>query len=131
MQMVFLCVANSARSQLAEGLGRKLAPGGVTVHSAGSAPTAVRPEAVAVMAEVGIDISGHHSKGLDELPLDEIDVAVTLCAEEECPFLPGTITRLDWALPDPASAPDDQRLQSFRDTRDEIERRLVAWFATL
>ncbi len=131
MQIVFLCVANSARSQLAEGLARAMAPEGVVVHSAGSAPTSVRPEAIEVMSEVGIDITGHRSTGLAEVPFDSIDFAITLCAEEECPLLPGAVIHLDWALPDPAGVPSAQRLQAFRDTRDEIQRRLTAWFASL
>ncbi len=131
MNVLFLCVANSARSQIAEGLGRAMAPAGVSVMSAGSAPTQVRPEAIEVLAEVGIDISTHRSKGLDSVSIEAVDTAITLCAEEECPLLPGDVTRLSWALPDPASAPDETRLQAFRDTREEIRRRLTAFFDAL
>jgi protein-tyrosine-phosphatase len=131
MHIVFLCVANSARSQLAEGLARAMAPEGFVVYSAGSAPTSVRPEAIEVMSELGIDITGHRSKGMGEIPFDVVDVAVTLCAEEECPLLPGAVTHLDWALPDPAGGSEAERLQAFRDARDEIKRRLTAWFATV
>ncbi len=131
MNTLFLCVANSARSEIAEGLGRSMAPPGITVQSAGSAPTRVRPEAVEVLAEVGIDIPDHRSKGLDEISIESVDTAITLCAEEECPLLPGEVTRLSWALPDPASAPDEVRLQAFRDTREAIHERLEAFFDAL
>lgn len=87
--LLFLCVANSARSQMAEGIARSLAPLDTTIWSAGSAPTRVRPEAIAVLAEVGIDISGHRSKAVGEIPADEVDTVITLCAEEECPVFLG------------------------------------------
>ncbi len=128
MTVLFLCVANSARSQMAEGLGRALAPDGVIVLSAGSVPTSVRPEAIQAMAEVDIDISHHTSTGVDEVALEDVDVVVTLCAEEECPIFPGEVTRISWAMPDPAAAPDGQRLQAFRDARDAIRTRLEAFY---
>ena len=131
MTVLFLCVANSARSQMAEGLGRALAPEGVTVLSAGSAPTSVRPEAIAALAEVGVDISHHRSTGLDSIRLEDVDVVVTLCAEEECPLFPGEVRRVSWAMPDPAAAPDDVRLQAFRDARDAIRTRLEAFYDAL
>jgi len=129
--VLFLCVANSARSQMAEGIARRLAPDGVTVWSAGSAPTRVRPEAAAVLAEIGIDISSHHSKHVDEIPADQVDVVITLCAEEECPLFLGQAERLHWGLPDPAAVEGspEQRLEAFRAVRDELSRRLEAWFA--
>ena len=86
--VLFLCVANSARSQMAEGIARSLGPARVRVWSAGSRPTAVRPEAIAVLREIGIDISGHRSKAVADIPADEVDTVITLCAEEECPRLP-------------------------------------------
>ncbi len=128
MTVLFLCVANSARSQMAEGLGRALAPDGVIVLSAGSVPTSVRPEAIQAMAEVDIDISHHTSTGVDEVALEDVDVVVTLCAEEECPIFPGEVTRISWAMPDPAAAPDGQLLQAFRDARDAIRTRLEAFY---
>ena len=129
--VLFLCVANSARSQLAEGIARRLAPEGVTVWSAGSAPTRVRPEAAAVLAEIGIDISSHRSKHVDEIPAGQVDVVITLCAEEECPLFLGQAERLHWGLPDPAAVEGspEQRLEAFRAVRDELSRRLEAWFA--
>jgi arsenate reductase len=130
--ILFLCVANSARSQLAEGLARGLAPRGAGIHSAGSAPGSLNPHAVRVLAEKAIDISGHHSKGIDEVPIERVGVVVTLCAEEVCPVLPGDVERHHWPLPDPAavSGTKEEILSSFRDCRDEIERRLRAFFET-
>lgn len=129
--VLFLCVANSARSQIAEGIARSLAPAGVTVWSAGSHPTRVRPEAVAVLAEIGIDISAHRSKSVAEIPAAEIGTVITLCGEEECPVFLGRARRLHWGLPDPAAVTGGEaaRLDAFRDTRDELRRRLTAFFA--
>jgi protein-tyrosine-phosphatase len=129
--ILFLCVANSARSQMAEGIARSLAPEGVTVWSAGSKPTQVRPEAIAALGEIGIDISTHRSKAVAEIPADQVDTVITLCGEEECPLFLGQATRLHWGLPDPAavqgSEPD--RLNAFRGTRDELRRRLEAFLS--
>jgi arsenate reductase len=120
--ILFLCVANSARSQMAEGLARALAPAGsgYRFFSAGSQPGTLHPLAVRALAEQGIDIAHHRSKGLDAVPLAEADVIVTLCAEEVCPFVPGggEVRRLHWALPDPAD------LAGFRAVRDELRRLL-------
>jgi len=128
--VLFLCVANSARSQLAEGIARSLAPAGVTVWSAGSQPTRVRPEAVAVLAEIGIDISHHRSKSVSEIPAARVDTVITLCGEEECPVFLGKARRLHWALPDPAGVGGSEagRADAFRRTRDELRRRLAAVF---
>jgi arsenate reductase len=129
--VLFLCVANSARSQMAEGLARFLAPPDVMVWSAGSKPTRVRPEAIAALAEIGIDISGHRSKSVSEVPAGEIDTVMTLCGEEECPVFLGGARRLHWGLRDPASVggSDADRADAFRHTRDELRRRLAAVFA--
>jgi arsenate reductase len=121
--ILFLCVANSARSQLAEAIARTLVPA-VEAWSAGSHPTHVQPQVHAVLSEAGMDSHGLRSKGIYEIPLDEIDLVVSLCAEERCPILPGRIPREAWPLPDPASAPDDEALEAFRATRDELIRRL-------
>ncbi len=94
--ILFLCVANSARSQIAEGIARSLAPPEIKVWSAGSRPTSVRPEAIKVLAEVGIDISQHHSKLVDEIPAGEVDTVITLCGEQECPIFLGRARRLHW-----------------------------------
>ncbi len=129
--ILFLCVANSARSQMAEGLARSLLPAGTKVWSAGSRPSSVRPEAVAVLREIGIDISHHRSKAVGEIPAAEVDTVVTLCAEEECPLFLGDATRLHWGLPDPAAAAGsaEERLDAFRRVRDEIHRRLTEFLA--
>ncbi|MGH6885707.1 MAG: arsenate reductase ArsC [Geminicoccales bacterium] len=116
--ILFLCVANSARSQMAEGLARSLAPAGWRFLSAGSNPGVLNPLAVQVMAEIGIDISGQRAKGLEGVPLDEVETIVTLCAEEVCPVIPGTVQRRHWPLRDPRD------LAEFRAIRDELGQRL-------
>ena len=122
--VLFLCVANAARSQMAEALARSLYGDRVSVQSAGSMATRVHEDAVAAMTDRGIDISSARSKAVDTIDPASVDVVITLCAEEVCPIWPGRIERLHWPLPDPAAGGAD-RLQRFRDTRDEIERRLV------
>ncbi len=112
--VLFLCVANSARSQMAEGLARALAPEGYRFLSAGSEPGQLNPVAVEALREEGIDISRHRAKGLDAIPLEEVDVIVTLCAEEVCPIVPSNVRRLHWPLPDPTG------LAGFRAARDRL-----------
>lgn len=126
--ILFLCVANSARSQMAEGIARSLAPAGVTVWSAGSHPTSVRPEAIAVLEEIGIQATGQRSKHVSQVPPEQIDLVVTLCAEEECPVFLGRAERLHWGLPDPAAAPEGERLAAFRAVRDELVLRIRQLF---
>lgn len=130
--VLFLCVANSARSQMAEGLARATAPAGYRFLSAGSEPGTLHPLAVEALAELGIDISGHRAKGLSRIPLDEVTTIVTLCAEEVCPFVPGAVRRLHWPLPDPARAPgsDGERLDAFRAARDRLRELLPQVWAT-
>jgi len=120
--ILFLCVRNSARSQMAEGLARSMAPpeGGYRFVSAGSDPGTVNPLAIQALGEQRIDISTHRAKGLASVPLDEVDTIVTLCAEEVCPVVPGQVRRVHWPLPDPKD------LASFRAVRDELRRRLPA-----
>ena len=129
--LLFLCVANSARSQLAEGLARQLVPMSVGVHSAGSQPGRLHPLAVAVLEEVGIDISHHHSKTLNEIPADRIAKVITLCAEEVCPIFPGDVEILHWPMTDPAALEGSkaETLARFRSTRDAIGTRLSELFA--
>jgi len=124
---LFLCVANSARSQMAEGIARSMASDDVRVQSAGSKPTSVRPDAIEVLAEIGIDISRHQSKDVSQIPPSDVDTVITLCGEKECPLFLGKATRVHWALPDPTSVHTDRkaRLEAFRRTRDELRRRLV------
>ena len=128
--ILFLCVANSARSQIAEGIARSLAPPGVKVSSAGSSPASVRPQAIRVLEEIGIDISGHRSKGMDSIDAGSVDAVITLCAEEVCPVFPGKTHRIHWALSDPAgvAGPEEHRLDAFRSVRDELLRRLKVLF---
>jgi len=128
--LLFLCVANSARSQMAEGIARSLAPAGVTVSSAGSKPSKVNPLAIKALDEIGIDIRGHFSKSVDTIPPDGVEVVITLCAEEECPVFLGRARRIHWGLPDPGGAglSEEEKLQSFRDVRDELKRRLSVVF---
>lgn len=129
--ILFLCVANSARSQMAEGIARPLVAPGARVWSAGSKPTQVRPEAIAVMHEIGIDISSHISKTVSDIPLHAVDTIVTLCADEVCPFVPGAVRRLHWGLADPAAVDGSlgDRLAAFRKTRDELRHRFEAFLA--
>lgn len=128
--VLFLCVANSARSQLAEGIARALAPAGVRISSAGSAPSRVNPLAVEALAEIGVDASGQWSKGVADVPAADVDVVITLCAEEVCPVFLGRALRVHWALPDPGGgAGEADRLEGFRRVRDELRRRLGRVFA--
>lgn len=126
--LLFLCVANSARSQIAEGIARTLLSPDVEIWSAGSRPTRVRPEAIAVLREIGIDISPHRSKAVSEVPASRVDTVITLCGEEECPVFLGGARRLHWGLPDPAAAAEGEpeTLDAFRRTRDELRRRIAA-----
>jgi len=128
--ILFLCVANSARSQMAEGIARSLAPRGVKVSSAGSSRASVRPQAIQVLNEIGIDISGHRSKGPESIDAGSVDAVITLCAEEVCPVFLGKAHRVHWGLPDPASVTgtEEARLNAFRSVRDELLRRLKVLF---
>lgn len=123
-RVLILCTGNSARSQMAEGLLRHDAGGRFEVESAGTKPGQVRPEAVAVMKELGIDISGHRSKSVDEFAGQNFDYVLTVCdnAKESCPIFPGHANRLHRNFEDPAAAPgsEQERLAVFRRVRDEI-----------
>jgi arsenate reductase len=126
-RILFLCVANSARSQMAEGLARDLLPG-ASVLSAGSRPSSVNPHAIEAMAEIGIDISGQRSKSVEEIDPAHLDLVVTLCAEEVCPVVPGRVRRLHWPIADPASSDPSLTAEElrgrFRVARDQIAARL-------
>jgi arsenate reductase len=126
--VLFLCVANSARSQLAEGIARRLAPPGVNVLSAGSGAAGVNPLAIAALAELGIDASGQSSKRVSDVDLGAVDTVVTLCAEEVCPIVPAGTRRIHWPLPDPAGVAPADRMAAFRATRDELLARLTELF---
>lgn len=126
MNILFLCVANSARSQMAEGLARDLFGPEHTIQSAGSKPSHVNPLAIKALAELGIDATGHTSKSVDEVDLSSIDLIITLCQEEVCPVVPGRIRRLHWPIADPAGheGSEEAQFQRFRGARDEILARL-------
>jgi arsenate reductase len=128
--ILFLCVANSARSQMAEGIARSLAPPGVTVSSAGSQPSRVNQLAIRALDEIGIDIRGQRSKGVDSISPEGVDAVITLCAEEVCPVFLGKAHRVHWGLPDPAGAgrTEEEQLQAFRNVRDELRRRFAVVF---
>ena len=130
MHILFLCVANSARSQMAEGLARSMAPKGVRVSSAGSVPSSVRPEAISALLEIGIDIRDHRSKGTSEFSSDDVDLIVTLCAEEACPVELLGVERQHWPVTDPAtdSGSLEERLDRFRVARDTLAERLRSHF---
>jgi arsenate reductase len=132
-RILFLCVANSARSQMAEGLARRILGSSAEVASAGSRPSTVNPYAVEAMAEIGIDIAGHRSKSVEEIDAARVDLVVTLCADEVCPVMPGRVKRLHWPIDDPASkdptlTPEDMRVR-FRTAREQIRERIevLAW----
>jgi len=122
--ILFVCTSNSCRSQMAEGFARRLAANGLRVYSAGAEPKTVHPFAIKVMKEAGIDISNQRSKGLDSVPLNRIDLIVTLCGDpaEVCPVIDREVTHDHWALPDPTLAPgtEDQVIRVFREVRDAI-----------
>lgn len=126
MKILFLCVANSARSQMAEGLARHLFDNKITVQSAGSKPSTVNPLAIQAMNEIGIDISGQHSKAVDTIDPASVDQVITLCQEEVCPVFLGKAKRLHWPLMDPANPEKNttEQLQQFRIVRDQILTKL-------
>jgi arsenate reductase (thioredoxin) len=133
-RVLFLCVHNSSRSQMAEGLLRARGGGGYEAFSAGTQPRQVHPLAVRAMAELGIDISeaaGHRAKGLQEFAGQPMDLVVTVCddAAEECPFFPGAKRQEHWSFPDPSAATgtDKERLAVFRRVRDAIAARIAAF----
>jgi len=125
--ILFLCVANSARSQMAEGLARRLFGDHIPVMSAGSEPSTVNPYAVEVMREVGIDLSAHHSKSVESVDPAAVHTVITLCAEEVCPVFLGSARRIHWPIPDPASReplPREELLSRFREARDTLRAKL-------
>ena len=128
IRVLILCTGNSARSQMAEGLLRELGGDRCEVFSAGVEPSQVRPQAIAVMREIGIDISGHHSKSVDEFLEQEFDYVITVCdhANEQCPIFPGKVQRIHWSFEDPALAQgdDESKLPVFRRVGEEIAARL-------
>ena len=120
--VLFLCTGNSARSQMAEGLLRHLADDRFEVFSAGTKPVGLNPNAVKAMSEVGIDISGHRSKSVDEFVGQQLDYVITVCdnAKEACPIFPGPGKRVHHSFEDPAGAPVEALPETFRNVRNQI-----------
>lgn len=127
-RVLFLCTHNSARSQMAEGLLRALGGDAWESHSAGTEQTRVRPEAIAAMRELGIDITGQTSKTLERYLPEPFDLVVTVCdsANESCPVFPKAAKRLHWSIDDPSGVTGDEgeRLAAFRKARDELKGRI-------
>ena len=130
-RVLILCTGNSARSQMAEGLLRQMAGDVYEVASAGVSPSRVRPEAIEAMREIGIDISSHRSKSVDEFTSQKFDYVITVCdnAREHCPIFPGETKQIHWSFDDPAAVEGDEvaRLAVFRRVRDEISQKLRAF----
>src|SRR5215213_6190981 len=129
-RVLFQCTHNSARSQMAEGMLRNLAEGRFEVMSAGTEATHVKPQAMKVMDEIGVDISGQESKTLERYLGEPFDYVITVCdeANETCPFFPGATNRLHWSFEDPSRAEgsEEERLAVFRSVRDRIRERIEA-----
>jgi arsenate reductase len=128
IRVLFLCTHNSARSQMAEGLLRAQGLPEVDVFSAGTEATLVRPEAIAVMEEIGLDITGQTSKTLDRYLGEPFDYVITVCdsANDACPVFPGAARRIHWSIPDPSGVigSEDDRLNAFRAARDDLRHRI-------
>ena len=132
-RILVLCTGNSARSQMGEALFRHIGGERWEVHSAGTKPSVVRPEATAVMKELGIDLSGHRSKSVDEFTGQFFDYVVTVCdnARDNCPVFPSNAKRVHWSFEDPAAVEgtEEVRLAAFRRIRDQIRKRVNEFFA--
>lgn len=130
-RVLILCTGNSARSQMAEGLLRAIGGDRFSVESAGVAPSHVRPEAIAVMREIDVDISSHRSKSVTEFEDQRFHFIITVCdnAKETCPVFPGSAEQIHWSFDDPAIIEGDEevRLAAFRKIRDQIKDRLTAF----
>ena len=128
IRVLILCTGNSARSQMAEGLLRHMGEGRFEVYSAGTKASFVGPQAIEAMREIGIDISGHRSKSVDEFAGQEFDYVITVCdnANENCPVFPGKTKRIHWSFDDPAEArgTEEEKLAVFRRVRNEIAEKL-------
>lgn len=135
MNILFLCTGNSCRSQMAEGWARQLAPAAWIIHSAGIEAHGKNPRAIAVMAEVGVDISGQESTRVSDAMLEAADLVVTVCghADEHCPVLPAGTRKEHWPLNDPAKAAgtEEEVMTAFRATRDEVKQRVAELIARL
>jgi arsenate reductase (thioredoxin) len=131
-RVLVLCTGNSARSQMAEGLLRSQAGDRFDVFSAGVIASFVRPQAIAVMKELGIDISTHRSKSLNEFRNEPFDYVITVCdhAAQSCPVFPGNAQRIHWSIRDPVVIGDDEaQLNAFRTARDDLKSRIAEFVA--
>ena len=140
MKIIFLCTGNSARSQMAEGFAEDLKEKvyedkDLVILSAGVSPKPVNPLSIKVMAEKGIDLTGHKSKSLDDIDLTNADYIITLCgdAKDNCPYVGAKTKNLHWDLLDPANAEgsEEEKLNFFRKIRDEIEIRIKDFLKTI
>lgn len=136
LRVLFLCTGNSCRSQMAEAWLRELGGEAFEVFSAGLEPHGVNPLTITVMEELGMDMSAHRSKHLDEFQgKTNFDFLITVCgnADERCPFFPGMGTRLHWPFEDPAAfiGPDPEKLAAFQDVRDQIKDKIQSWLDEL
>ena len=132
-RVLFLCTGNSARSQMAEGLLRHLADDHFEVFSAGTFATYLRPQAIAVMNEIGIDISDHRSKSLDEFLNTPFDYVITVCdhASQRCPVFPGPAKRIHWSIEDPVGfGSEEAQLDAFRHARDDLHQRISGFISS-
>jgi arsenate reductase len=126
-KILFVCIENSCRSQMAEGFANKLGQGKIEVHSAGSNPSnEVDKMAIKVMKEKGIDISGQKSKGFGDLKEKDFDYVITMGCKDVCPFVPAR-QRIEWDIPDPTGKP----IEAFREIRDLIERKVKEFIENL
>lgn len=137
LKVAFVCTGNIVRSQMAEGLARHLSGGRFEVFSAGVNPNprGLHPYAVRVMSERGIDISEQRPKGLDAIPLGEMDYVITVCgdADRSCPVLPARIRRFHWPIPDPGlfNGSEDEKIEFFRSIRNDMETRMRDFISRL
>jgi arsenate reductase len=133
-RVLIVCTGNSARSQMAEGLFRLEGGDRFEVFSAGTKPTSVRPEAIAVMTEIGVDLSGHRSKSVDEFAGEPLDLVITVCdsARESCPVFASRARRLHWPFEDPAAVQgsEETRLAAFRKVRDQIREKIRTFLSS-
>ena len=132
-RVLFLCTGNSARSQMAEGLLRNMAGDRFEVFSAGTIASFVRPQSIAVMKELGIDISSHRSKSLNEFIDEPFDYVITVCdhAAQQCPTFPGNARRIHWSIDDPVGMGNDEaQLDAFRAARNDLKNRIQQFVAT-
>ncbi len=135
LRVMFLCTGNSCRSQMAEGLARELGGGRIEPYSAGLIAAGVHPRAIAVMREIGIDISLQKSREIDTDLLRKMDMVITLCAnaENSCPWTPPDIKRLHWPIKDPVGAvgTEEEIMREFRRARDEIKKKIAGFLMEL